>query len=147
MEKIVSEKELAQLAEELSAQLKREKPKEKARIIALVGDLGAGKTTFTKHFLRALGVEEDVISPTFLIIKSYPLKGLFYTQAIHIDTYRLEDPQELLKLGFQEVINNPKNIVLIEWAERIKELLPESAIWIELSHKEDEKRSFSIRRG
>ena len=104
------------------------------RIFALVGDLGAGKTTFSQFFLRALGVTESVTSPTFVIMKSYKLKTKNYKLAYHIDCYRLKNPEELLSLGFQEILADKKNIILIEWADRIRSAMPNDTMWIDFNH-------------
>ena len=109
--------------------------KSPARLYALVGELGSGKTTFTQFFLRALGIVDSITSPTFVIIKSYPLTAQRYTRAYHIDCYRLENPRELLALGFTEIADDQNNIIIIEWAERIKELLPSRGVaWITFFH-------------
>lgn len=105
-----------------------------AKVIALTGELGAGKTTFTQGFLKALGVKHTVISPTFLIIRRYALKKIAYTDAFHIDCYRIERPEELIALSLKEVIKNPKNIVLIEWPELIKKYLPKDTRHITIHH-------------
>ncbi len=120
-------------------------------MIALEGELGTGKTTFTKAFLKTLGVRESVTSPTFILFRPYVLpsthlRATSYALAYHLDCYRLEDPKELLKLGLKEMIANPKHIVIIEWAERVKKFLPKSAIWIQIAHgtkKSERKVSFS----
>lgn len=125
---------MQKFAAEFSAQLEREKPAKHATVIGLVGDLGAGKTTFTQGFLKKLGVKRRVISPTFLIIRSYPLLASRFTRAFHIDCYRLKKPAELFALGLQEILNDPKHIVLIEWPELIKKYLPRDTRWIEISH-------------
>lgn len=113
----------------------------RARVIALHGDLGAGKTTFVQGFMKALGVRQYITSPTFLIIRKYELKsqwssvkGQMFSNVYHFDLYRIHKPKELLDLGFKEIIKNPKNIVLIEWPERIKKLLPKDLTWIVLEH-------------
>lgn len=101
--------------------------KNKATVVELVGDLGGGKTTFTKYFAEALGVTDTVISPTFVIQKRYhiPNHPQFKT-LIHIDAYRLENPSEILKLDWKEDSKNPENLILIEWSSKIKEHIPES---------------------
>ncbi|MEK9183958.1 MAG: tRNA (adenosine(37)-N6)-threonylcarbamoyltransferase complex ATPase subunit type 1 TsaE [Patescibacteria group bacterium] len=123
-----------EVAEDLASRLP-------CRIFALIGDLGAGKTTFSQFFLRALKVKGRITSPTFTIIKNYklnsPIGGQNYASAYHIDCYRIKNPEELLALGFKEILDNPKNILLIEWADKIKELLPKSALWIEFEHGKD----------
>jgi tRNA threonylcarbamoyladenosine biosynthesis protein TsaE len=116
-----------------------------ASIIGLTGDLGAGKTTFIQGFLKGLGVKKRITSPTFVLIKNYELRIKNYginKRIYHIDCYRIQKPQELLKLGFREIINNPKNIVLIEWAEKIKKILPKRTNWIKFEYgkKENERK-------
>ena len=107
-----------------------------AKVIALIGDLGAGKTTFAQGFLKELRVKRRVISPTFLIIRPYKVKAGRYATAYHIDCYRLNNLTELLSLGFKELIGDPKNIVLIEWPELIKKYLPRDTRWISIEHPE-----------
>lgn len=91
-------------------------------VIALLGELGAGKTTFTQGFAKALGIRDKIISPTFILIRQHPLpnsKMVLY----HVDLYRLEsvNPKDI---GLEEIISNPQNIILIEWAEKIANKLP-----------------------
>ena len=123
---------------EIAEQLAQELP---SRVYALTGELGAGKTTFAQFFLRALGVTEPITSPTFVIVKSYQLSVTRFTHAYHIDAYRLKDPHELLSLGFTDIINNPHAIVLIEWADRVRDLIPHDARWIHFQHgtRDDER--------
>jgi len=96
----------------------------KASVFALIGDLGSGKTTFAQGFAKGLGIKDKILSPTFVIMKKY---DHFY----HIDCYRIENKKELLDLGFKEIISNPKNVVIIEWAEKIKSILPKDTVFIE----------------
>ncbi len=124
----------AQMAREIVAQ-----PfDEHAKVIALVGDLGAGKTTFAQGLLRELGVKRRVISPTFLIIRPYSLlvTRTRYSRVFHIDCYRLNNSDELLSLGFKEILKNPQHIVLIEWPELIKKYLPKDTRWVKIEHPE-----------
>ena len=133
--KSLSVEDTQNLAKELAIQSDK-------RIYALVGELGSGKTTFVQAFLRVVGVaNERLISPTFLIIKNYEL-GIRnyggYQRAYHIDCYRLHKAQELLDLGFRKIIENPNHIVLIEWADKIRELLPRETLWIHFQHGESD---------
>ncbi len=120
------------------------------RIFALVGDLGAGKTTFSRFFLRALGIEESVTSPTFVIMKKYRisesriLNPESFSYAYHIDCYRLKAPEELLVLGFADILTDKKSILLIEWADRIRDILPPDAIWIDFAHVAETERRIAI---
>ena len=129
---------------ELAKKLARKMP---ARVYALVGDLGAGKTTFVQTFLRELGVKGTITSPTFVLMKKYKLGGHRVsrktpdvpTLSYHIDAYRLEKTKELLDLGFKKIISDPQNIVLIEWADRVKKIIPKNAFWIYFEHGETVK--------
>lgn len=111
-----------------------------ATVIALYGDLGAGKTTFMQFFGKALGITEKILSPTFVIEKIYKLEDQNFDHLVHIDAYRLEDPKELETLGWAEVLKNPKNIICIEWADRVETLLPKEKIVIRFSHHDEESR-------
>jgi len=96
---------------------------QEARVFALQGELGSGKTTFVQGFAQGLGIKEKVLSPTFVIMKSYAIPAsnkTFY----HIDCYRVERPKDLLELGWQEIAQNPNNIILLEWPERVEDILP-----------------------
>ena len=101
-----------------------EPSKTRATILGLVGDLGSGKTTFTQALARELGVEENVTSPTFVIEKFYPLKHKKWQRLVHIDAYRLNKPEELAHLRFQELLDDPGTLIVIEWAEKVEGLLP-----------------------
>jgi len=120
--------------------LKSGRSKSKAAIIALYGDLGAGKTTFVQGFAKGLGLSSRIVSPTFLIIRNYKLKVKRYKRLYHVDVYRLHSVKELESLGFKKIISDPQNIVLIEWADKIKKILPPDTIWIHLEHGQNEKR-------
>ena len=108
-------------------------------VIALAGELGAGKTTLAKSIAAGLGVVELVTSPTFTLIGEYMSGRLpFY----HIDVYRLGSPEENLKaddlseIDYDEYLYG-KGVTVVEWADRIEELLPARSMWIKLSHTED----------
>jgi tRNA threonylcarbamoyladenosine biosynthesis protein TsaE len=103
-----------------------------AAVIALSGDLGSGKTTFTKSLATYFGISaEEVTSPTFVIEKRFALKNNshFHT-LIHIDAYRLEKPEEIERLGWRETVADKGNLVLIEWPENIGGALPKDALKI-----------------
>lgn len=117
----------------------------KARVVALSGELGAGKTTLTQEFGRQLGIKDNIISPTFVIMKIYKInKDSIYCshfkKLIHIDAYRLEKPAELLKIGWQELQDNSDNLIVIEWPENVKEHLSDDAYWVKLEHIDDQTR-------
>lgn len=127
-------------AEELAASAGRGR-----RVFALVGDLGAGKTTFSRFFLRALGVTEPVTSPTFVIMKNYSVVDTRFSRACHVDCYRLKNPEEMTALGFAGILADEKTVVLIEWADRIASMLPQGTIWIDFAHGREADRSIAIR--
>jgi tRNA threonylcarbamoyladenosine biosynthesis protein TsaE len=107
--------------------------KERAQVIALTGDLGAGKTAFVKELGKYFGVAEQITSPTFVIMKSYPVVGYPPLKTLtHIDAYRIEDVDEMRVLGFDEILKDPERLVCIEWPEKIQELIPEGAITVSL---------------
>jgi len=116
-----------------------------ASIIALSGDLGAGKTQFAKGVARALGIARTITSPTFLIMRSYKASLGPWEHLFHLDCYRLEDPQELRVLGWDEIVANPKNLIVVEWAERVSALLPPSTVWVELEVVSPTKRTITVR--
>lgn len=108
-----------------------------ARVIALSGNLGAGKTTFIQGFAYALGIMMPITSPTFVLMKMYTLeKKKYLKHLIHIDAYRIETPQEFDHLGFRELLNNKDAVILVEWADRIKKLLPKDTTWVTFEHGE-----------
>lgn len=104
-----------------------------ATIIALVGNLGAGKTTFTQGFAEGLNIKEKIQSPTFVILKEYKLhrhkisKSCF-KNFYHIDCYRLKNEKDAKTIGLEEILKDPENLVLIEWAERVKKILPKKQL-------------------
>lgn len=99
--------------------------RDRAMVVGLYGDLGSGKTSFTQGIAKSFGVSENVTSPTFVIEKIYELVGKKFTHMIHIDAYRLERSEELQHLGWQEVLADFNNLVLIEWPERVQDIMPQ----------------------
>lgn len=116
---------LEQLQKSASTFVQRLQPlRGRATVVGLYGDLGAGKTTFTQSVAKALGVDTPVSSPTFLIFKRYTLHDSRYTSLVHIDAYRLKTSDELRKLRFDELLADPGNLILVEWADKVTDLLP-----------------------
>jgi tRNA threonylcarbamoyladenosine biosynthesis protein TsaE len=109
-----------------------------ALVLALNGELGAGKSTFVQGFCRSLGIKDRITSPTFVLMKIYQLSGTKqkFKHLVHVDCYRIERPDELVHLGLNEILADRDAIVLIEWANRIKSILPDDAIMLELGHGE-----------
>ena len=103
--------------------------------VALWGELGAGKTTLARDILRALGVSEDVPSPTFTLVQTYETPGL---TVAHYDLYRLKSSRELEELGFAEALDD--GAALVEWPERAPEYLPDETLHLRLRLEEDTRR-------
>lgn len=118
----------------------------KALVIGLEGELGSGKTTFIQGLAKGLGIKERITSPTFVIFKKFELcPTLSFKYFYHIDCYRLDTPSQLLDLGIKEIINQPENLLVIEWAERIKKILPKNILWIVFEHLGQDQRQIIIR--
>lgn len=111
-----------------------------ALVIALEGNLGGGKTTFTQGFARGLGITAKVLSPTFVILKSFKLRVPGFKQLIHIDAYRIERANEIEVLGWRDLANDPGNIILVEWAEKIRKFIPNDAIFISFEFVDEKTR-------
>lgn len=101
-------------------------------VVALAGPLGAGKTQFVQGLAAGLGVprNEPVVSPTFVLVREYVGR----LKLFHIDAYRLEGPEELLALGFEEMAAGPESVAAIEWADRTRGAIPPRACWILFEH-------------
>jgi tRNA threonylcarbamoyladenosine biosynthesis protein TsaE len=134
-------KETENIGKMLAQELKKIPIKKSAiaTIIALEGNLGSGKTTFTKGIVKGLKIRKKITSPTFIILKEYKAQNFY-----HIDCYRLQKPKEILDLGFKEIISNPKNIVVIEWAERIRKILPKEKITVKFRFVDEYTRKLII---
>ena len=111
-------------------------------VISLVGDLGAGKTTFTKGFAKGFGVKDIVTSPTFTIMNEYDGRAKLY----HFDMYRLSSMEEAIELGFEEYfdLSRLKGATLVEWAENVEGLLPMRHIEVTLKKGEGDERTIEI---
>jgi len=122
--------------EVLSKEIIKTKLSKGALIIGLEGDLGGGKTTFLQGFAKGLEIKEKILSPTFVIMRRFKIRVnscsnlCKFANFYHIDCYRIKKSEEILDLGFREVMSNPRNIIAIEWAEKIKKILPKDAIWV-----------------
>lgn len=123
----------------------------KAVIVALQGDLGAGKTAFTQAVGAELGVGENMQSPTFVIMKVYEINpaksgqvGKGFKNLIHIDAYRLERSEELLHLGWGEIVQEPENLIFIEWPENVASIIPADAKKIFFEFVDETTRNIEI---
>lgn len=101
----------------------------KGAVVGLCGDLGAGKTHFSKGIVEGLGVPDSVTSPTFSLVNEYRSGEM---PVFHIDMYRLEAAEELIQLGWDDYLDE-EGIILVEWADRFPELLPDSTDWLHIS--------------
>ena len=134
--------ETRKLAKEWLASLS--KKDDEATIVGLYGNLGSGKTTFTQAVAKELGIKENVTSPTFVIEKLYETSHSQFARLIHIDAYRLENGRELQVLDFEQLVDNPNNLILIEWSENVKEILPENHLKIFCEFVDENSRQFKI---
>lgn len=133
MKKIIttSFEETQQVGESFAQKLKG------GEVLALYGDLGSGKTTFVQGLAKGLGIEKQIISPTFIIMRTYAFGN---KMLYHVDLYRIESENDVEGIGLRELMNDPANIVLIEWPEKIENLLPENRIDIVFTYLEDDNR-------
>jgi tRNA threonylcarbamoyladenosine biosynthesis protein TsaE len=125
--------------------LNKKEDRRGAKVVALSGDLGAGKTAFTKAVAEILGIKERVNSPTFVIMKKYKIDAGGYKFLFHVDAYRLEGGEDLEKLGWREVLESEEHLVFIEWPERVKSAIPQDAHRVEISHLGGEERNFDFK--
>lgn len=113
----------------------------KATLVTLSGELGAGKTAFTKAVAKALGITEDITSPTFVLLKAYDISYNGFTRLIHIDAYRLESGAELAPLRLDEFLADPKNLIMLEWPENVADALPPATVSISITPDTDGTRT------
>lgn len=118
-------------------------PKERAYIIGLHGNLGAGKTAFVKQVATFVGINDDVTSPTFVIQKNYPIDWNGFTQLVHIDAYRLETGEDMKPLKFSDTLAEKENLILIEWPEQIQSVLPDDIEHIQFDIVDGETRKIT----
>ena len=138
MDYLYSENEITDIASKIVATLR---PSEtQATVLALQGDLGAGKTTLTKIVAEKLGVRETIVSPTFVIAKFYPAIEYGFENLVHIDAYRIESLSELEPLGWGKILQQPRTLVVVEWPEKIAEALPKEKTQFTISHENDKRR-------
>lgn len=119
-------------------------------VVALEGELGAGKTTLVQGLAKFLGIKSKIKSPTFTLMKKYPIpkskiRNLTSRFLYHLDCYRLKNHRDLLIFGIKDILNDKENIVLIEWPERIKKILPKKHVKISFEHVDQNTRKISIK--
>ncbi len=117
-------------------------------VIALLGNLGAGKTVFAKGFAEGLGIEEPVSSPTFTVVREYKVPTAGNTKIkwlFHLDLYRIADSPEALAFGIDDYFSDKESVSLVEWPERISNILPQNTLFVELKHLSPDKRSIELK--
>lgn len=154
--KIISknQKETEKIAQDFLETILKKECKN-ACVVGLSGDLGTGKTTFTQSVAKLLGIKGKIKSPTFVIMKRYPLKnphpasplvrGRGFKNLFHLDAYRLKNAEELEILGWKEIISNPDHLVFIEWPENVKKAMPKKHHKISITHTKEGHRNFKIK--
>ena len=135
-----SEKETFNFAKNFAKQLKG------GEIIELYGNLGAGKTIFTKGLAFGIGIREVVNSPTFVIMKIYKIKKKYYKikNLVHIDAYRINSDEDVVDIGIKEYFNRDDTIIIIEWAENIKKIILQKSIKIKIKIIDKNTRKIKI---
>jgi tRNA threonylcarbamoyladenosine biosynthesis protein TsaE len=145
-------KKTQELGNVFAQEILRKRPQKKAVVLALVGDLGGGKTTFSQGFAKGLGVRNKITSPTFTIFKRFKIylargrvpQKIDFENFYHFDCYRLLGPKDILDLGFKEIVSSPRNIILLEWAEKVKRSLPKETIWLHFDLVGKNKRTIVL---
>ena len=130
-----SEKETEELGRKFGSSLRR------GDLVSLVGSLGAGKTVFAKGIAKSLGISEAIVSPTFTLVQEYEGREKLY----HLDLYRLSGEDEFESMGGEEFLY-PDGITLIEWSEKIEDMLPDSTIFVTVDILPDGSRDIDIKR-
>ncbi len=134
--------ETYQLAESFISRLRPDRAR--ATVVALEGDLGSGKTSFTQGVAKALGIDDVITSPTFVIEKIYQPQGsMLWHHLVHIDAYRLDSGRELLTLGFAELLRDPGNLIIIEWPKRVADALPDSSMTLSFTFIDENTREIT----
>jgi tRNA threonylcarbamoyladenosine biosynthesis protein TsaE len=130
----ISEKQTFNFAKKFSKELAG------GEIIGLIGNLGAGKTVFTKGLAAGLGIKKNVASPTFVLMKAYPVAGHKQIKwLVHFDAYRVKTAGDLSAIGAKEYFNRPDTVSVIEWADKIKKILPQETKFFIISYKNNSR--------
>jgi len=125
--------------------LRRHGIEKQATVVALEGELGAGKSVFVRGAAKFLGIKNKIKSPTFVLIKKYRIpKKQRFSFLYHLDCYRLRDYRDLKILEIDEILKMPDNIVFIEWSERVRKILPKNHIKVHIDHLDKNIRKLTI---
>ena len=141
---VVSKENLSTLARAIVWFASTHKQKGRAFVLALVGDLGAGKTALVQHLAKSLEVVEVPPSPTFVLMKNYRTKSEDFKKLVHIDAYRIENKAELPPLHLERVFADDGAFVCVEWPERLFDLLPKEAFKISLISLSETQRELKV---
>ena len=133
-----SDKETKEFAKDLINNLKG------PTVLALEGELGAGKTTFVQGLAAELGVEKRVLSPTFVFLRSYGLKNSSFKKFHHFDLYRCTSIEDVKSIGFEEVLQEENSLVVIEWPEVARTLLTENILWVRFKKLGENEREIEV---
>lgn len=134
-----SEKETREIAKKFVTSLKA------GATIGLIGDLGAGKTSFTKGVAQALGIKTTITSPTFVLMRVYKTKHTIIKHLVHVDAYRIKSAQSLKAIGLEDYIRDSEALVIIEWADLATKILPRNAQIISFKHTEENSREIILK--
>lgn len=138
--------QLTSIAASILEDVKKRSSQDHATLITFSGDLGAGKTTMIQEMAKQLEVAEDLSSPTYVIYKIYTIPHAApWKHLIHGDMYRLESSSEIVQLGWKQLLEDPENIICVEWPEKITEVIPEWAAHVVLHHEGGDSRSIDIK--
>ena len=138
-----SAQETQSLGQKIADDLIKKRRNNQPHIILLYGELGSGKTTFIQGFAKSLGLLHRIVSPTFIISKRYAIKINLYNWFYHLDLYRINEAN-LLDLGLTEIFTDSKNLVVIEWTEKLNNNLPKDSMSIKFEIVSDNQRKITI---
>jgi tRNA threonylcarbamoyladenosine biosynthesis protein TsaE len=135
-----SERETLNLGKKIAKNLKG------GEVIGLIGELGAGKTVLIKGLVSGLGFKKTITSPSFVLMKIYQIDDLKskIETVIHVDAYRLEKGKDLIDIGLMDYLEKPKTVTVIEWADKVKDILPKKTIFIKIKIKGKREREVII---
>lgn len=120
-------------------------------MFGLVGELGSGKTQFVKGIAQGLGIKQKITSPTFVLMRVYPVmqqgksaKHKTIKRLVHVDAYRLKQPHHLQAIGLEDYLVDPTALIVVEWADKVRSIMPRQAKIIDFKHKSLLKREISL---
>jgi len=146
MPKIITknDKETQKLGQQTAKGILKLPARRTATVLGLHGNLGSGKTTFLQGFAKGLGIKEKILSPTFVIQKRFKLKDRNFKNFYHIDCYRLNNYKDILSLDFKKIVDDPENIIAVEWPGKIRKVLPKSLIEIDFKFINETQRELTF---